>query len=282
MPLVRYTHSTATMSWIDPRLFNRDTLPEVDWGADPGQRVARSTILGQTHYRFANYQEAYILVDERKNLVQSDFTSISGLYANHSFRGFPVQRFDVVKTKTLVRQEGDLAARFVQIVGAKTVSPETIGARIAVSEGRSLLGIPAGYEGINQLTQLVSRVSAVLGWKTAEQVMVFPPIWTELELTITAEGDFQAKLLRHSLFPSMSYYIQYYSRTTDVSEYSKVSVYDARSKMADWRARGWGAINPSNVTSGPVGGNPWMVRDPRILHRDIPIPVGAPPENIKY
>jgi uncharacterized protein (TIGR02594 family) len=50
-----------------------------------------------------------------------------------------------------------------------------------------------------------------IGRKLAEQILVFPPIWTELELTIYSDGSFEGNLARHSIFPNISFHIQRYT-----------------------------------------------------------------------
>ena len=77
--------------------------------------------------------------------------------------------------------------------------------------------------------------------------------------------------MRHSLFPSVTYYEQSYTverLTTDVSKYEQLSVYDARQQIDRWRAEGWGWMVG---TQGVAAGNAWGEQDPRIISGvDVP------------
>jgi hypothetical protein len=275
MAVVTYTHSIASLSWIDPRLYDESSLPEVDHNGDPGDVVDRSLIIGAKAYRFANFLEASITVDG-DDIIQGSFTPASTMYSNRSYRGIMPQMFE---QQSEVIPLGD-AARFRQTVGCKTISPETIGALTSVRTIFGALGVPRGWEGAFG-TSGAANAAADAGWAAAEQIRVFPPIHTQLEITLYNDGSFSGQLLRHSLFPSLSFYTQFYSLEAlrvNVARFQKVSGYDARSSLDEWRKRGWGPILPSAASSGPVAGNPWRIVDPRVFGCDIPVPVAIPPE----
>jgi hypothetical protein len=278
MPAATYTHSIASLSWIDPRLFDAESLPEVDHKGDPGDLVFRDLIVGAKAYRFANFLEASITVADNGDITDRKFTPASTMYSNTSYRGIIPQSFEQ-KSELVATPKGD-GIQFRQIVGCKTVSPETIG---AVTAGRSVaaaLGIPRGWEGAFGTSDALNSAAKV-GKAAAEQIRVFPPIWTQVELTIYNDGGFDGRLLRHSLFPSLTFYIQFYSveaLTVNVTKYTKIAGYDARAKIDEWREKGWGPILPPAAKSGPIAGNPWVIADPRIFGCDIPVPLGIPAE----
>ena len=278
MAVTTYTHSVASLSWIDPRLFDKKSLPEVDHNGDPGDFVFRDLIVGAKAYRFANFLEASITVTDKGDIIDYKFAPESTMYSNTSFRGIMPQSFEQ-KSEVVATPKGD-GIQFRQIVGCKTVSPETIGAVTAVRSVFGALGIPRGWEGAFG-TSGAANATADVGKAAAEQIRVFPPIWTQLELIIYNDGGFEGRLLRHSLFPSLTLYIQFYSveaLTVNITKYKKIGGYDSRSRIDEWRATGWGPILPSANKSGPVAGNPWVIADPRIFGRDIPVPMGIPPE----
>jgi hypothetical protein len=172
------TRSVATMSWIDPRT----GLPEVDKRGDPGEQVPRDTILGQLAYRFANFLEAFLRVDKDGKVLKYGFTEASGMYRNLSFLKIPSEPFDIIRNKPI---SAGSSVCFSQLVGCRTQSPEII------AESVGSIGGPIG---------------AQIGREIVEEIMVFPPIWTELEMTIYADGWFEGRLRRHSIFPSLNFY----------------------------------------------------------------------------
>jgi hypothetical protein len=112
-----------------------------------------------------------------------------------------------------------------------------------------------------------------LGRQIAVRLLPFAPIWTELELTITFNGTYEGRLLRHSLFPSNSFY--YGGKFMRVGQggwviplndevgelYHKISDYDGMPNMKRWKNLGWGVVRDASP-SGPVTGSPWGVSDP--------------------
>ena len=283
MPLTTIVHSVASLSWIDPRLYDAKSLPEVDRGGDPGQIMTRDRILGKTAYRFANFLEAYVVVNTKKEVEKYGFTSDSGMYMSPSYRAIEPEAFAEKTERFLL--DNNRGVRFVQTVGCKTISPETIGGSTGMRTVAGALGIPRYYEGINEMTRMVSKLGYDVGRKVAEQILVFPPIWTQLELTIYSDGSFEGNLVRHSIFPSVSFYLQRYTVeafTYNTTSYTELSTYDARTVIDNWRSTGWGILSASTPLQGPVAGNPWGIPDPRILGRDLPIRPDPPPYPVPY
>jgi hypothetical protein len=273
-PSFTFTRSIASLSWIDPQT----GLPAVDMRGNPGERIQRSAILAKQGYRFANFLEASISVIGPMLSVVGDFgfTKESGMYRSLSYGNIPSEPFSIKRTTTYI----DDGVRFKQTVGARTQSPEILAER---------MGGPFG---------------SVISRGIAEEAFALPPIWTELELTIYYDGRYAGKLLRHSLFPSISFY--YGSKImkllgaevvsspgpgglplgviVDLEDtgkfYYKMSDYDAVLKLKNWKDRGWGPLRDA-YPSGPVGGNPWDIPSPRGFGsgRYIPTDLGIPIES---
>ena len=266
------THSVATTSWIDQRLFDPKNLPEVDRYTSTPDRISRDVLTANLGYRFANYLEAYIVVNERGEIIKQDFTDNSGMYFGPSYKGIMPKEFPVIPR--IEKSSDGKSVRFTQIVGAQTMSPQTNGSRQAVKTTDGVFGIHPNWGG--PIGVQLENLASGIGVRVAENFIVFPPIWTELELTILSDGTFEGKLVRHSLFPSNSFYEQSYTVEnirSDSLKYELIQTYDARSKIDDWRKNGWGGVGGA---SGPAGGNPWVVKDPRILGRDLPFRPSPP------
>ena len=120
MAIVTRTYAAATCSWIDPAT----GLPEVDNSPFKGPAVARAALTGNQGFRFCNFVEATMTMDDKTGVVVSQsFGGQSGIYRGPSFAHLPSHAFPVLR---------DIGARadavvFTQIVGARTVSPEVIG-----------------------------------------------------------------------------------------------------------------------------------------------------------
>jgi hypothetical protein len=236
-----FTHSIATMSWIDPRT----GLPEVDDGSDPGATSTRAVVVGRKAYRFSNLLEAWVRVADGV-IIGHGFTSTSDMYRSPSFLRIPSQPIGIVRKIELIAN----GVRFRQLVGCRTQSPEVIGRGVGAGVGAgvgSILGPLGAAAG--------GYVGEKVGEKAAGKAKGFPPIWTELELTLWSDGTGDAKLIRHSLFPSLSYYTQqtllppgpYLSSTGQADNYNRVEgSYDGMPHYLDWLDKGWGGGNPWN------------------------------------
>ena len=271
-PSARIVHSIGTMSWIDQRLYDPNDLPEVDHYASTPASIGRDVLTAKAGYRFANFLEAYVVVNEQSQIVDQGFTESSNLYFGPSFKGIMPKGFPV--SRQIQKAPDQKSVTFVQVVGAQTMSPQVLGSREAVKTGDGIFGIHPNWGGPLgvQLENLFSQA----GEKVAENFIVFPPIWTELEITIDSDASFEGRLVGHSIFPSNSFYLQSYTvekMSANSLKYELVSTYDARSKIAEWREKGWGKNGRS---SGPTAGNPWSVADPRIFGRDLPFRPAPP------
>ena len=184
------TRSTATMSWIDPRAH----LPIGDEGGDPGPTSTRGVIIGQRAYRFSNLLEAFVQVRDGV-IIDHGFTSASHMYRSPSFLRIPSVDIGRIQKKELVADH----VRFSQLVCCGTESPQVIG---------TVVGAHVGFIEGGLVGPVGAVVGGLVGHKVAGHWLGFPPIWTELELTLWKDGTGEAKLIRHSLFPSVSFYTQ--------------------------------------------------------------------------
>jgi hypothetical protein len=246
-PMSRFYAAVATISWIDPK----SGLPEYDSQA-PGDLIPQSTIFARTGYRFSHYLEGGVEVNSAGAITDAVITPESGLYRAPSMWGTKsVQVGEVGQKITNTRK----SVTFRQIVGCRTLAPQVIGGAVAeVSSG--LLTLPFAWE---------------FGEEAASLVKIFPPIWTELELTINIDGSFSHKLLRHSLFPSVSYYAQVpppppvptaFGNIQTNEAYQLVQTYDGVPNLNLWYQGGWGPLTPPTQSYGEMAGNPWSMTKP--------------------
>jgi len=263
------TRSVASFSWIDPKT----NLPEYDQG-NPGSTVRRADVFGKQKYRFANFLEGRITVEGHGRIVEARVTDESGLYLAPSFLNIPPVAYGYFPR--VQRFYG--RATFTLLVGARTHSPEFIGRvtgeNVGVVAGSRLLPPGVGRA-------IGRKVGGWAGRAVAAKTLAFPPIWTEVELTIYADGTATGKLLRHSAFPSVSFYFQPpvilrpgvigNMRTgpapwvplavlPDTYWQDTASYYDGDSaKLAHWKKNGWG---PTSGTTVARDGNPWGLTEP--------------------
>lgn len=261
--MTKIVRSVASLSWIDPQT----GLPKVDEGGHPGNITTRSIILGEVAYRFSNFLEAEIEVnDEGTRITRAGFTPASCMCRSPSLFGH--QSAPVGQIGRSSNIQGNTAV-FRQVVGCRTESPETIGSGVGTVVGAGvglyffgILGLVAGAIGGHEA-----------GREAAEAATGFPPIWTELELTINLDGSTIPRLISHSLFPSATFY------RLDLSgragSYREVSNYNAVPALDRWQEHGWGgAVIPR---SGATGGNPWNMTSGRFrlgghtVNRQCPI-----------
>lgn len=218
-----FTRAVATISWID----KASGLPETDPVAPPAS-ITPDDIYSKVSFRFANLLTAHVIAGP-DGIVTAWFGPDTGLYTRPSFLGIPSEKFP---TKRSVVVSGK--AIFRQTTGARTQAPEILG---EIAGGRA-------------------------GKELAEELSAFPPIWTEIELTIDKTGKMTHKLVGHSLFPSVSFYV---CNIADSKQYGYTTLgliyqYNGVPNLETWEKIGWGA----RVTSeGPSGGNPWNIPNPQ-------------------
>jgi hypothetical protein len=230
-----YTYSIATFSWIDPRT----NLPEVDEG-EPGDFVLRDDILANKGYRFANFLEASMMVmsTNTEPMVNSlGYSKDCGIYRAPSYLGFPSYAYPIKLFPPVYLDKG---VEFRQIVGARTQSAELAAGKLG------MLGPFAGA--------------------IAQKVFDFPPIWTDLKLTIHYDGTYTGELLAYSLFPSLTYYensptpcLSTGGSSAACQVFERKFGYDGMPNYKRWSGgRGWG----KQLGSSPGEGNPWGVTEP--------------------
>jgi hypothetical protein len=156
---------------------------------------------------------------------------------------------------------------FRQLVGARTQSHEIAGevggggaGAVAGGIGGFMIGGPVGaFVGAVG----VGAVGYFSGKEVAELVKSFPPIWTELELTLNADGGIRNSLLSHSVFPSTTIFgLGKAALTESVADgYAAFASYDGDSvQLQRWQSSGWDLA--SQKRSGPTDGNPWGMKNP--------------------
>ncbi len=238
--MARIERRVASASWIDERLWS-PALPEVDHGSlgryTNNTHMRRSVLTGEEAYRFSNFLEAFIEVDAQGRITGNGFTDASKMYRGTSFAELESEVFE---TRRHVIDTAPDRVQFKQLVGCRTQSPEEIAAAVGMVVGAGIGGVFLGPLG----AIAGGWIGHEAGREFIEELLVFPPIWTELSLTIYANGRSQGELLRHSHFPSNCYYLQ---ADASNNNFTRDSIYDARSHKDYWLAHGWGRGNPWNI-----------------------------------
>ena len=261
-------YAAASCSWIDPAT----GLPENDRPVTQNT-VSRSFLVGNDGYRFCNFVEASINFDENSNtLISADFSNATGIYRAKSYGGISSHAFLTKKSIS----HGKEAVIFRQIVGARTVTPEAVGlgagatigavaAAYAVKVGVLGSAVPVWGTALGMLTGLA--LGAIVGLAAARQISGFPPIWSDIEIELGFDGTRSATLRRHSIFPSLTFYIQkIVGGNPRMSEFELSSYpenrpyYDATkdTELPEWQEHGWGSTSVKQQL-GPAKGNPWGI-----------------------
>ena len=248
----RIQASIGAISWIDPTT----GLPEVDAG-HPGPMIPRGRFLAKAGYRFTHFLEAWIEVDtSARAIIGGNFSVDSGMYRGPSFLRTESDPVGAIGRKIIRTPQ---AVTFREVVGCRTMAPEKIGRTAGAVVGA--LAVP-----------FLAPITGYIGYKggraVAEEAKVFPPIWSELELTINIDGSYTHKLLRHSLFPSVAYYAPFVPipQMASMCLYALNYSYDAPPMLDQWYERGWGSAVAGGNTGRPGGaptpGNPWAMTKP--------------------
>jgi hypothetical protein len=151
------------------------------------------------------------------------YTKDCGIYRSPSFLDIPSYAYPVKIFDPVYIDEG---VQFRQIVGARTQSAEV--------EASKLLG--------------------PFGGAIAQKLFPFPPIWSDLKLTIRYDGTYSGDLIAYSLFPSLTFYEN--SRIPCfVTGDEKKFGYDGMPNYKRWftEGKGWGTQRGFS----PCEGNPW-------------------------
>ena len=239
----RYVYSAAALSWIDPAA----KLPEYDGANGPDDPLTAAGVIQTKNCRFAHLLVCQITLNDSGNIVGHSIVSPSGLHTRLSAFDTAPQRYAV---RTDISKFNSQSATFVQTVGCRTQAPEVVGGRAGEEIGGAVgAGINPG------LMSPGRKVGRVLGKLLTEKVLVFPPIWTTLAITITSDGLCYGQVTAHSLFPSVSFYLtdrQTMSRQDQSVSFlwNKIGGYDGVPNLDSWQQQGWGK------------GNPWRVNHP--------------------
>lgn len=267
--MATFMFSAATCSWIDPvaDLLEKDTPITQNTNS-------RNFIVGNRGYRYVNFIETWIeLAPGGQSISSSGFSPASGINRGPSFGGIAAHVFP---TQRKVFQSDDDMVTFTQVCGARTVSPEVIGTVGGGLVGGGLGGAAGGFIfGSLPGAVLGAGIGAFGGMGTgnvaSHQIIGFPPIWSKLQIKMYRNGKVQAMLLQHSLFPSLTTYVQISAPPEKASydpgtDYKRVdhpngqSYYNATkdTQLPDWQANGWG-LAKNYSTPGAFPGNPWAI-----------------------
>ncbi len=259
MALETRTYSAASCSWIDPAT----GLPEVDTHPITGDSVSRSFLTGNFGFRFCNFTEVWVTGDFSLGTVAGQgFSDASGIYRGPSYAHIPSHAFTSMRD---IFVEPD-AVRFTQVTGARTVSPEVVGAGGGVVGGAVAGAIFGSFVPVVG-TAIGAGAGAILGGLTGEvvghRVIGFPPIWSKIQIRIYRTGRAEAQLLQHSLFPSLTFYRLAQGAGADyerVDDPEGGRYYNATKavQLPKWQAAGWGPLI-SMPMPGACAGNPWGI-----------------------
>ena len=264
-----FMFSAATCNWIDPVA----DLPEKDTPITQNTNL-RNFIVGNSGYRYVNFMETWIeLAPGGQSIRRSGFSPASGINRGPSFGGIPAHVFP---TQKKIFAGDDDVVTFTQVCGALTVSPEGIGTSGGGLVGGGLGGAAGGFIfGSLPGAMLGAGIGAIGGMGAGNvalhQIIGFPPIWSKLQIKMYSDRTVQAMLLQHSLFPSLTTYIQT-SIPTNMASYDPGTVYGRANhpsgqsyynatkdkQLPDWQANGWG-LAKNYSTLGAFPGNPWAI-----------------------
>ncbi len=258
--------STGSVSWIDPaspagsgRLGVSDPIPPAT--------ISENFITGSSGFRFSNYLRGYVKTNDSVTIASAGLHRKSGIYTSPSLFGLGSSRFTTLNSQRIITRGNIQGVRFTQTTGARTTS-----AGHAAGVGGGILGggilggllggmkkgLLGGPKGMIAGGILGAGAGFLVGRATANKIPQtnFPPIWTEIQLTIMADGTHDFQILRHSLFPSNSFYGIPFSSpigATDPTSLIRTGTYKAlaRQQLA-WQNSGWGS------------GNPWGMNRPTI------------------
>jgi hypothetical protein len=251
---VRRSLAASSCSWID----SATGLPETDPISVIQPTKPRTFLTGNLGFRFSNFMEVWGIYDDtKKQIINYGFTEASKLYRGPSYAKLPSHAFSVTQ-ETFIEEDG---IRFTQIVGARTVSPEVLGAG-----GGGVVGLGIGLIAAPFLALPLLLAGGLSGATAGHQIMGFPPIWSKIQIRLYSNGDSTAELLQFSIFPSLTFYTSIASTDSPSTEFTLVGRasqkwYNASKdvQLPDWQSRGWGNLAAS-TTSGPTAGNPWGIR----------------------
>lgn len=256
------TRSICSMSWID----SKSGLKKID--ADPGKTVTQADVFGKQKCRFANFLEATVFATSDGGQITSGIiTSRSGQFVASSFAAMAATAF--TDARSVLPGAPGQPWKFVQTVGSRTVSPDHIAKAAGGAVGAGIGAVLAGPFGLLAGIGMGGAAGSSVGGKVLDAISgsagamlaTLPPIWSTLELTIFPDGTHQARVLKHSLFPSMSFYMpKSWDEATDGYVLTG-AVYDGVPQLNDWIAEGWGLVRPlAKMKQGlPHAGNPWGI-----------------------
>jgi hypothetical protein len=205
----RVEGAAATVSWIDARSPAGTGALGVPDPAPPAT-LTESFITAQSGFRFANYLHGWLDTPDGVHVGTSGFVNPVGLFRGLSKFDVPSHPYPTFrKGPNRLTKGGVEGVDLIQTVGARTISPATAGTVVG--------GVP--------------------GRIVANAIFNFPPIWTDIRLTLMANGQRQCEFRAHSLFPS----VNAYCNGAQTSTYTALAA-----EQTAWQERGWDGGNPWN------------------------------------
>ena len=244
--------SASSISWIDPA----SPAGKVVSDPAPSATITEGFITGNSGFRFSNYLHGYLTTNDSVTIDNSEFHTNSGIYRDTSFLGLDSEVFPIEQKKKRINKGGIEGIEFDQLVGARTNSPAKIGGAVGAgvgggvgawggaklgATGGAIFGLPGAVIGGLGGALVGGALGYFAGSATANSLDFsnFPPIWTNIRLTLMADGSQDCQLLEHSIFPSNNFY----SNFKLVKKYSALAA-----KETAWKDSGWGSGNPWGKT----------------------------------
>ncbi|SRR6266404_274898 len=251
------TAAIATISWIDVKV----GLPVHD--CDPATKdPQRAAFITNAGFRFSNFLEAFVIVHERLGIQEYGFSRSSGMYRGSSAFGLGSA---VVGKIGRSSKRSNTSVTFRQLVGARTVSHEVAAEVVGIIAGAGIGGFMIGGP-VGSFVGAVG-VGAAVGYRTgkeiADLIKSFPPIWTELALTMNSDGTTQSALVSHSVFPSNTMFSRGSAALREFASdgYRICASYDGDlGQLNRWQSSGWDLADEAR--SGASDGNPWGMQNP--------------------
>ena len=237
-----YKRAVASTSWIDPSVKDGPCglelfpIVEYDQGAPvcTPQKITLQDVMYKEFCRFSNVLVGNVSV-RNGEIIDASFDAVrSSIFMRPSFMATTPQEM-VPANPPSVEWPGPIieggAAIFRQTVGARTKAPEEI-----------------------------------LG---TDKLVSFPPIWSTVELKVFANGTCTGRIIRHSIFPSCSFFVSAPNSPADENfEFLTLTgVYNGVPQYDNWCTTGWGPL--AHLTPDIIGGNPWGMQGPSISMNDV-------------
>ena len=249
--------AAGSVSWIDQNSPAGSGATGVS-DPQPAAQISEGFMLrtGNEAFRFSNYLRAWITTEDGKTVKSQGLDGKSGMYRAPSFGSISSEPYPTTTTDTKKsRADGVEYIEFIQTTGARTRSHESFGTIVGAVAG-GLVGAAAGAKigakigaiggpkGFVAGLVIGAVVGGVIGLWAARKLFNFPPIWTVIALRLHADEKVECELVKHSLFPSVSFYCDP-GATGNLQRRSEYSALAAEQQQ--WQDHGWDTGNPWSV-----------------------------------